>query len=77
MLLQVLKAQQDKDNAIRDLYKIMMATLKVASRKDILKQREEFEDHFKDMINLSIECSLFIAGYTSGLYYRKLTLRNM
>jgi hypothetical protein len=70
----VIKAQQDKDDAIRDLYKTMMATLKAASEEDILKRREEFEEHFKNMINLSIECSLFIAGYTSGRYYRKLML---
>jgi hypothetical protein len=52
----------------------MMGTLKVACEEDILKRREELEDHFTDMINLSIECSLFIAGYSSGSYYRKLVL---
>jgi hypothetical protein len=75
--LQVIKAQQDKDNAIRDLYKTMMATLKAASKEDILKRREEFEGHFEDMINISIECSLFIAGYSSGRYYRKLALETI
>jgi hypothetical protein len=75
--LQVIKAQRDKDDAICALYKVMMATLKTASEEDILKRREEFGDHFKNMINLSIKCSLFIAGYTSGRYYRKPTLVNI
>jgi hypothetical protein len=55
----------------------MMGMLKVACEEDILKRREEFEDHFTDMINLSIECSLFIAGYSSGSYYRELALGNI
>jgi hypothetical protein len=77
MQLQVVKAQGDKDDAICSLYKTMMATLKMASEEDILTQQDEFKNHFKNIINLSIECSLFIAGYTSGHYYRKLTLGNI
>jgi hypothetical protein len=68
----MMKAQQDKDNAIRDLYKTMMRTLKSACEKDRLNQRDELREHFENMTKMAIQCSLFISGYSSGRYYRTL-----
>jgi hypothetical protein len=68
----VIKNQHEKDTAICDLYETMMATLKAASEKDILKQQDELQEHFEKMAKLSIECSLFITGYSSGRYYSTL-----
>jgi hypothetical protein len=65
----VIKKQNDQDTAMGDLYEMMMVMLKAASQEDILRERGEFTGHFEKMAKVSIECSLFIAGYSSGSYY--------
>jgi hypothetical protein len=53
-----------------------MTTLSAASEKDILAQRDKLRGHFEQATKLAIECSLFIAGYSSGSYYSTLTCSN-
>jgi hypothetical protein len=72
-----MKNQNSKDTAIRDLYETMMTMLKAASEEDILVQRDKLRGHFEKMTKLSIQCSFFIAGYSSGSYYSMLMYDNI
>jgi hypothetical protein len=67
----VLKEQEGKDSDVRDLYDEMLDTYAIASRNDVLHNREEFRDIFEEMIKLSIDCALFISDYAGGSYLRE------
>ncbi|KAE9394760.1 hypothetical protein BT96DRAFT_181228 [Gymnopus androsaceus JB14] len=68
----VVKHQYDQDTSIVELFQIMMKTYEIASTPDILQTDNTLARTFKlkDMIHQSIECSLFISGYSSKGYFR-------
>ena len=51
------------------LYRSMLDTYTIANKDDSLRTNPSFQDTFQDMINQTIECAIFIKGYTTEGYF--------
>ena len=47
----------------------MLDTYTIANKDDSLRTNPSFQDTFQDMINQTIECAIFIKGYTTEGYF--------
>lgn len=72
-VMQILKAQNDADTSIINLYGLMLEVYNTGSKGDLLQNEEEFHDLFEAMIKQTTECAIFISGYAPGSYLRECT----
>ena len=47
----------------------MLDTYTIANKDDSLRTNPDFQDTFQDMINQTMECAIFIKGYTTESYF--------
>ncbi|KAK0439721.1 uncharacterized protein EV420DRAFT_1733548 [Desarmillaria tabescens] len=62
--IQVLKRQHDTNQAICDLYTDMISAYDAFSKDDILEQRVRLQGIYNSLFKQTIECAIFIEGYT-------------
>lgn len=49
----------------------MLDTYAIANKDDSLRTDPDFQDTFQDMIKQTMECAIFIKGYTTEGYFSK------
>ncbi|PBK66630.1 hypothetical protein ARMSODRAFT_352149 [Armillaria solidipes] len=70
----VLQNQRDTKQAVLDLYVDMISVYEEASKKDILQQRDGLQGTYSSLFKQTIECAIFIEGYTKSGIGRVFTM---
>ncbi|KAK0438250.1 hypothetical protein EV421DRAFT_2037891 [Armillaria borealis] len=60
---EVLQNRHDAEQAVLDLYKVMISVYEEASKDHILQQRDRLQGIYKSLFKQTIECAMFIEGY--------------
>jgi hypothetical protein len=61
--LQALKAQQDRDGRIRDLWEVVLDTLDFMKQADPLKEIQGLEKTVQSIMKQIYDCTLFLRSY--------------
>ncbi|KAK0473088.1 hypothetical protein IW261DRAFT_718627 [Armillaria novae-zelandiae] len=63
IIFKVLEKQHDTNQAIRDLYNVMISAYEDFGKDDILKEHARLKGIYDSLFRQTIECALFIEGY--------------
>ncbi|KAF5316290.1 hypothetical protein D9619_006212 [Psilocybe cf. subviscida] len=70
--LDIMEAQYAKDKGIVSLREAMIHTFEIANEKDVVREWKILQSTFDAMIRQTIECQIFVSGYISKNYLRRL-----
>lgn len=70
LLLQVVKNQQNRDDAIQDLVETMTKTLEFVNQtEDLTKRYNDYDVRISKLLSQVVECAYFIREYTKDLSF--------